>query len=338
MKKIHIEILGGCGEYGRNCFYVEENQQAILLDCGIMNDRSQQLPDLQLRHVKKLQAVFISHLHKDHVGALEYLAKLGYKGPVILSDLTYQWLPENDLFTFCPFVTSEQKWQTVADNLQFLWGYSGHVIGSVWYSLIFNQQTIFFSGDISLTSTLYPVHMPPSLAYELAFIDSGNAGMQISNLVSKEQMRRIITANPNNMYRITSKFTAKCLEILLYLFETTTAKLFIDEDIERWLIFHQKHSKNLLYRTQQTMNALFESKRLCKRNQLEAGIYFLTSKSDILSTDIVGTLDNIPFKNHLDTNEIYYLQNYVGAKETIYFHSEQCTPQTTWLEILANSH
>lgn len=35
---LSVEILGGVGEYGRNCFYIENQRQAILLDCGIMKD------------------------------------------------------------------------------------------------------------------------------------------------------------------------------------------------------------------------------------------------------------------------------------------------------------
>ena len=33
---LSFEILGGVGEYGRNCFYIENHGQGILLDCGIM--------------------------------------------------------------------------------------------------------------------------------------------------------------------------------------------------------------------------------------------------------------------------------------------------------------
>ena len=33
---MELFIAGGCGEHGRNCFYVEQNGEAFLVDCGLL--------------------------------------------------------------------------------------------------------------------------------------------------------------------------------------------------------------------------------------------------------------------------------------------------------------
>lgn len=33
---MELFIAGGCGEHGRNCFYVEQNSAAFLVDCGLL--------------------------------------------------------------------------------------------------------------------------------------------------------------------------------------------------------------------------------------------------------------------------------------------------------------
>lgn len=90
---LSVEILGGVGEYGRNCFYIENQRQAILLDCGIMKNTQKTPPNITFNHIEKLAAVFISHSHIDHVGALPILQNMGYTGPILMSHTTAQQLP-----------------------------------------------------------------------------------------------------------------------------------------------------------------------------------------------------------------------------------------------------
>ncbi len=77
---LSVEILGGVGEYGRNCFYIENQRQAILLDCGIMKDTQKTPPNITSNHIEKLAAVFISHSHIDHVGGIAITTEHGLYG------------------------------------------------------------------------------------------------------------------------------------------------------------------------------------------------------------------------------------------------------------------
>ena len=330
-----LEVLGGCGEYGRNCFYIEINGEAILLDCGLMNDETQRLPDLTQQHVDKLQAVFLSHLHQDHVGALSLLVDYQYEGPVIVSDVTHQWLPQTLPLNFKIFKNHMRRnWQKVTDHLEFFWGYSGHVIGSTWFSIMFNKKRIFFSGDASLTSTLYPLESPPRLNYELALLDSGNVGKRTDNLRSKEQMLTRLQAYPQHEFAVTSKYTAKALELLLFFYQYTDRMLVVDADMYEWLLFHDKNHALVLRRSQRLISQLLQSERLKVEEECLQGIYFYKESTKLPGIAFDQSLNNFPFKSHLDTSEIYYLENYIDAKETLYFHSPLLNEQTSMDEIL----
>ena len=67
-------FLGGAGEVGASCLLILTADRNILIDCGIrVNQRGPDaLPDLNLLKEigPKLDAIFISHAHADHIGAL----------------------------------------------------------------------------------------------------------------------------------------------------------------------------------------------------------------------------------------------------------------------------
>ena len=301
-----------------------------------MNDESQRLPDLTQKHVNKLTAVFISHLHQDHIGALSLLVKFGYQGPVIVSEVTHRWLAKKELpLNFKIFRNHlHRSWQKITSHLEFYWGYSGHVIGSNWYSLFFHKKRIFFSGDVSLSSTLYPVEGPLRLSYDLALLDSGNAGMPIDNLMSKQKMLARLTQHPEKSFQLESKFNGKCIELLLFFYEMTQRPLVVDQTIYQWLLFHEENRQLLLKRTQKLIGKLLKSERLKVEEKTEQAIFFYKEQSLLESNQELLTLDDIPFKSHLDTSEIYYLNNYIAAKQTIFFHNQQLSAESTIEDVL----
>lgn len=70
-----------------NCYYVGNNNEAVLIDAGIScreTEKRMQRLGLSMRNVK---AVFISHEHDDHINGLEILAKK-YALPVYITEAT----------------------------------------------------------------------------------------------------------------------------------------------------------------------------------------------------------------------------------------------------------
>ena len=79
---MELFIAGGCGEHGRNCFYVEQNSAAFLVDCGLLAGAEDDLPRLNAEQIQKLRAVFLTHSHAGVSGA--GLCYAAYSDPTAL--------------------------------------------------------------------------------------------------------------------------------------------------------------------------------------------------------------------------------------------------------------
>lgn len=148
-------IAGGVGEHGRNCFYVQGEQICFLVDCGLMaEDPKDPYPHLLAEQIQQLDAVFLTHSHADHTGALPWLQQNGFHGTVIATAETFSQLP----FSVQPRVFLEDCCPEGGGSFQSLaiiWGRSGHCAGSVWYLFSENGKSIFFSGDYTEDTQVY---------------------------------------------------------------------------------------------------------------------------------------------------------------------------------------
>ena len=87
---IKIYALGGLGEVGKNTYCIESVNDLIILDAGVKFPEDDLvgvdyvIPNYQ--HLKdnqsKIRALFITHGHEDHIGAIPFLVK-SVKIPVI---------------------------------------------------------------------------------------------------------------------------------------------------------------------------------------------------------------------------------------------------------------
>lgn len=81
--KVSLIPLGGVGEIGKNVWLVEQGDEILILDAGVMFPDEEMLgvdlviPDFTYLREKrgKVKAVILSHGHEDHIGALPYLLK-----------------------------------------------------------------------------------------------------------------------------------------------------------------------------------------------------------------------------------------------------------------------
>jgi len=80
---VRVAFLGGLGEIGRNCAWVEVQGRAVLIDCGLMFPGPEMLgvdlvlPDFTyvIENASRLEACVLTHGHEDHCGALAYLLR-----------------------------------------------------------------------------------------------------------------------------------------------------------------------------------------------------------------------------------------------------------------------
>ena len=176
--------LGGAGEIGASCFYLNIGGAGIILDCGMHPQKTglDALPEFDLIKDLTVDYVLISHAHQDHLSALPYLVK---KHPYIkivstpqtraLAELTLhdsveilkkQLTVEDKLVVYShdeiDFLIQSMEYK--AYNEDFIVGNvfnenensikvkfldAGHILGSAGILLEYNGEKIFYTGDIN---------------------------------------------------------------------------------------------------------------------------------------------------------------------------------------------
>ena len=164
-------IAGGIGEHGRNCFYAQGETIRFLVDCGKMADTPEDpYPRLTREQIDGLDAVFLTHSHADHTGALPWLYENGFHGTVIATVETLSQLP----FAVQESCVLQELCPNGAGQIQSLsihWARSGHCIGSVWYRFAENGKSVFFSGDYTEDTQVYACDPIRNQHADLAVLD-----------------------------------------------------------------------------------------------------------------------------------------------------------------------
>lgn len=183
--------LGGAGEIGANCYYLNINGTGIILDCGMHPQKKglEALPDFNLLKDKPLDHVLITHAHQDHLNSLPFLIK---KFPYLkitttpqtraLSELTlhnaisilkrevsdegfeiYSHDEVDLLIKSIDYKSYEEEFYikgfNAADDepVKVKFYDAGHILGSAGIFLNYKGHNIFYTGDINISSqTLLP--------------------------------------------------------------------------------------------------------------------------------------------------------------------------------------
>jgi KH/beta-lactamase-domain protein len=89
---VRLSVLGSGRQVGRSCMLLQTPLSNILIDCGIdvSSEGKDKFPYFEAPEfdLNAIDAVIISHAHLDHSGLVPYLYKMGYKGPIYMTQPT----------------------------------------------------------------------------------------------------------------------------------------------------------------------------------------------------------------------------------------------------------
>lgn len=165
-----LSIAGGCGDFGRSCFFVSAQQHAYIVDCGTSTDGLDRVPDLTAEEIRSAEYLFLTHSHRDHTGAVEYAEEKGFSGPVLMSAQTYRQLgykPKNAVI-----LDSTAPEVELLPGFSFQWGRTGHCCGAVWYLITCEGKTAFFSGDYREGDPFYECDPVREKTADIAVLDA----------------------------------------------------------------------------------------------------------------------------------------------------------------------
>jgi Cft2 family RNA processing exonuclease len=215
---MQVIFVGGASGVGASCLAVHIAEQWIIIDAGVRVDRkSDPLPDLALLEGKNVCAIFVTHAHADHIGALPLVHQAFPTAPIFASRATGllmevmladalkimnkraveemeiplypRELMASMLNQVRPLPVGETLTLPQLPGVSIHASRAGHIAGAVSFSFAGPDGTLVVSGDISSTSqrTVLGALPPPVERCDLLVLESTYGSRLHPNRQGEEQ-------------------------------------------------------------------------------------------------------------------------------------------------------
>lgn len=185
MKKASLRLISGVGAKAPACFLLETANRRLILDLG-EGPPPGNMP--QVDGIGRVDAVVLSHGHRDHVGALSLLPKLG-NPPVYATATVARSLPEEITIRPLPVAGHGEVLGIAVQT-----GRNGHAPGGVWVRFAIGDG-LLYTGDVSAESVLY-AYDPPSAPAAVALMDCSYGGYDAPLSACWDQLAMFVERGP----------------------------------------------------------------------------------------------------------------------------------------------
>lgn len=185
-----IRFLGGARTVTGSCFHLSDGRRQILVECGMYQGHDSEQVNRRGFEFEpsKIDCLFLTHSHLDHVGLVPKLVKEGFRGRIITTaaaaDITElilydsahiqetdtEWYNKKairsgnemkeplytrrDVDKVLPLIERKRygKTEQLCEGIRYRFVDAGHILGSAtlefWYDSPAGEKKIVFSGDI----------------------------------------------------------------------------------------------------------------------------------------------------------------------------------------------
>lgn len=323
--------LGGVNEHGRNCFLIKGNEHSILLDCGL--SEKDELPSFSLTDISSVDALFLSHSHLDHCGALSSLFASGFKGKIFLTEDTYHCLSFNK---FIPYYLLPNHIYNLYPWLKMKTFRSGHCFGSLSFVFKMEDKKIVYTGDY-LEASLFMCDKLRDIDADFALIDGAYQNdekdiqtnrKELLSLINKE--KKVLLPLPKN---------GRSMEVISLLNENQIPYHLLNNnfylgDQQRYLrkpIYVKDTPKSNVLLMDDPQLAKKENKKLIDQYDDYHIIFTGTIDRGSYSEKLLNERSNTFFRRinvHQTLNEAIALKNMNHFQHTIIFHNKNTSQET----------
>jgi Cft2 family RNA processing exonuclease len=182
--RARLIAVSGLGPKEPAAFVVETNGRRLLLDCG-EGPEPGRLPDFNA--IGRIDAVIASHSHKDHIGALRFIDRIGAP-PVYATAPVARKLPGGITARPIPI-----RGRASVEGIEIETGPNGHAVGGVWLRLALGDGLLYM-GDHSIESSVYAFATPPSAA--TVVFDASYGDAEITQDGQRAALAEVAAAGP----------------------------------------------------------------------------------------------------------------------------------------------
>ncbi len=216
-----LRLISGVGAKGPACFLLETRGKRLMLDLG-EGPPPGLFPNVE--NIGTIDALVLSHGHKDHIGGMALLPKLG-NPPVYATDIVARGLPKNTQFRSLPVAGKSEILGITVEA-----GRNGHAPGGVWLRFSMGGG-LLYTGDISAESFLY-AYDPPTQPTATVLMDCSYGDYQKSIAECWNKLAAFAERGP---LLLPVPANGRGPEIALEFFRHGRDDIFVDEAMQRSL-------------------------------------------------------------------------------------------------------